>query len=476
MARTTENSVKEYIGARYVPLFYDDGHGGAQWTNTVEYEPLTIVVYEGNSFTSRQYVPVGVSINDTRYWLETGNWNSQIEQYRQEVLSFDGRITTAQTTAAGAATAAAAAQTTANTANTAAGTAQTTADGAVAVNNVQNARLDALEREAQITDLVTIGDSWADGWNGTETITPWETYTRAALGNPTMYTNHQGGAGFWKVNQYGNNFQSLMEELANGMTEEQRLRVKYVLIAGGVNDATAADYNDVRSAVFDCCVSARNLFANAKVYVAGISLMGLQSYTNVANMQQILTAYQHGCAGGGAGYITNSEFIAVSERWDSTRTHLQAYTRLGIILAGGLISGSVDIHVEGRTRLYPLTGNTITKGAQTTVRVHNNYTQFEIGDLFFTFDTALSVDYGTRVQIASWNSTLALQRGHGLETTFIGLARIENEGWKMVSGTLNLMENGDVLIRVMPPVGSSPISITALNMYMGWPSASTMMA
>lgn len=86
-------AIREYIGARYVPKFYDDGQGGAEWTNTVEYEPLTIVQYQGNSYTSRQYVPVGIAITDTRYWLLTGNWQSQIEQYRQEVYTFDGRIT-----------------------------------------------------------------------------------------------------------------------------------------------------------------------------------------------------------------------------------------------------------------------------------------------------------------------------------------------------------------------------------------------
>lgn len=86
-------AIREYIGARYVPKFYDDGQGGAEWTNTVEYEPLTIVQYQGNSYTSRQYVPVGIAITNTDYWLLTGNWQSQVEQYRQEVYAFDGRIT-----------------------------------------------------------------------------------------------------------------------------------------------------------------------------------------------------------------------------------------------------------------------------------------------------------------------------------------------------------------------------------------------
>ena len=76
-------SVREYVGARYVPLFATP----LEWDNAKTYEPLTIVMHEGNSFTSRQYVPVGIDINNNEYWAETGNYNAQIEQYRQEVLN-----------------------------------------------------------------------------------------------------------------------------------------------------------------------------------------------------------------------------------------------------------------------------------------------------------------------------------------------------------------------------------------------------
>ena len=84
---------RQYIGARYVPIFGRRGEESIQWDNTAPYEPLTIVQYQGNTFTSRQYVPTGVDINNTAFWASTGIYNAQIEQYRQEVLQFDGRIT-----------------------------------------------------------------------------------------------------------------------------------------------------------------------------------------------------------------------------------------------------------------------------------------------------------------------------------------------------------------------------------------------
>ena len=82
-------AVTQYIGARYVPLFADP----LQWDNERTYEPLTIVQHQGNSYTSRQAVPVGIDITNESYWALTGNYNAQIEAYRQEVQTFDARIT-----------------------------------------------------------------------------------------------------------------------------------------------------------------------------------------------------------------------------------------------------------------------------------------------------------------------------------------------------------------------------------------------
>ena len=77
---------RQYIGARYVPLFGRKDEESIIWDNSAPYEPLTVVLYQGNSFTSRQYVPAGVEITNEEFWAETGNFNAQVEQYRQEVM------------------------------------------------------------------------------------------------------------------------------------------------------------------------------------------------------------------------------------------------------------------------------------------------------------------------------------------------------------------------------------------------------
>lgn len=68
-----------YKGHRYVPLIM------GVWDVTKEYEGLSIVQWEGNSFTSKKEVPVGTLLSNETYWASTGNYNAQIEFYRRDV-------------------------------------------------------------------------------------------------------------------------------------------------------------------------------------------------------------------------------------------------------------------------------------------------------------------------------------------------------------------------------------------------------
>ena len=80
-------ATRQYIGARYVPIFDGD------WDNTKDYDPLVIVSYQGNSYTSRTFVPAGTAITNETYWALTGNYNAQVEAYRQEVQTLENDFT-----------------------------------------------------------------------------------------------------------------------------------------------------------------------------------------------------------------------------------------------------------------------------------------------------------------------------------------------------------------------------------------------
>lgn len=83
---------RQYIGARYVPIFGRKGEDTVEWDDVAPYEPLTVVMHLGVSYVSRQYVPTGTPITDTDFWVETYRFNAQVEQYREEVLSFQDQI------------------------------------------------------------------------------------------------------------------------------------------------------------------------------------------------------------------------------------------------------------------------------------------------------------------------------------------------------------------------------------------------
>ena len=76
--------VKQYVGARYVPKFASP----VEWAADTSYEALTIVTFNNASYTSKVPVPptVGNPANNPQYWALTGNYNAQVEEYRQTAL------------------------------------------------------------------------------------------------------------------------------------------------------------------------------------------------------------------------------------------------------------------------------------------------------------------------------------------------------------------------------------------------------
>lgn len=56
-----------FIGERYILLFANP----VEWDSSRAYEHLTIVMYEGEGYTSRYAVPPGIAIDDGKYWVKT---------------------------------------------------------------------------------------------------------------------------------------------------------------------------------------------------------------------------------------------------------------------------------------------------------------------------------------------------------------------------------------------------------------------
>lgn len=74
-----------YVGARYIPMF--SKHNDGVWDINHAYEPLEIVLYGGNSYTSKTFIPAGIELTNKTYWALTGNYNAQYEQLNQNYVS-----------------------------------------------------------------------------------------------------------------------------------------------------------------------------------------------------------------------------------------------------------------------------------------------------------------------------------------------------------------------------------------------------
>ena len=76
---------RQYIGARYVPVFADP----LQWSSSNAYEPLTIVMNNNNTYTSKKAVPTGIQITNEEYWALTGPYNAQLSDLATQVGVLD---------------------------------------------------------------------------------------------------------------------------------------------------------------------------------------------------------------------------------------------------------------------------------------------------------------------------------------------------------------------------------------------------
>lgn len=79
----------QYIGARYVPKFYENSHdpSSMEWESGKGYEALTVVTWNDDTYTSKKPVPSGVGnpASNPTYWAKTGNFNAALESLQEEI-------------------------------------------------------------------------------------------------------------------------------------------------------------------------------------------------------------------------------------------------------------------------------------------------------------------------------------------------------------------------------------------------------
>lgn len=282
--------VRQYVGARYVPVFASP----LEWSSTQGYEPLTIVAYQGNSYTSMQSVPAGIDIANTEYWAQTGNYNAQIEAYRQEVLAYDGRITANAN--------AIAAETQARESEVAEAMDDIAAETQARINgdNELALRIDSLSKQTPVQgengrNAVFIGDSFMAP---TASYPQKLAYFTAQLMGWTMYNYAYGGSGWVDEAGASMNFYHQIQKAAQQISIPVA-DVDYIVIGGGYNDwndPTPLTYNQLYSAALQTIKEARAQFPSAQIIA--IPMM-FRNYGVDTHMHDLYSAIVAGIAASG---------------------------------------------------------------------------------------------------------------------------------------------------------------------------------
>lgn len=271
----------EYTGMRYVPVFADP----PEWSSANSYEPLEIVIHEGNSYTSKTFIPVGIDISDPQYWALTGNYNAQVEQYRQEVLKFDGRIE------------------------------KNTKDIEKNANDIAAVKTVADNLESHVgTEFIVIGDSWSDTDPSTTTYIKWpitfQKYTRMNIHNYAR--NGASVVGSTPDPGQSGNFLGQVNK-AIGDTSFDHSRVGLIVIMGGVNDyRSGRTFSDVAEAWSGHIASLTAAFPKARI----VSFLNYQIFLsrdewNWTNLAKRVIRERSGCpVHSMIGWVSGSQFIA----------------------------------------------------------------------------------------------------------------------------------------------------------------------
>lgn len=351
---------RQYIGARYVPKFYENG----AWTANTAYEALTIVTRNGNSYTSKKPVPanIGAPENNPEYWVSTGVYNAQVQELSDRIDV--------------------------NTAD---------------IENLENTK--ALNRK-----FILIGDSYAVGVYDGGIVNGWTHYFKDKLGlteGVNCFTSAIGGSGF---NDPDDTFLGLLQALNS--TIDDKDSITDIVVAGGHNDtatinaAADAQYNALIAAITAFYNYARQNYKNARVWISYISKTMGQTQAWIERARFCKFAYQ--------GDVNTLKYNIIPDidlglnietyyyqprnnQTDLVHCNQNGYMYIGYSLAGAVCGTNNEVFKTIRNGgLVPESYITVTSGDPRFLVFNNDV-------IFYTTDAGMQISIGdTKPTADSW--------------------------------------------------------------------------
>ena len=209
----------QYIGARYVPLFFTNPDDSSNnWKAGVVYDPLTVVTDLNQSYTSKIPVPasVGRPSENPTYWILTGAYSAQVEQYRQEVEEVKTEI------------------------------------------DDLDAHIFNPYRPVGMKKVIFIADSYGTQYSG---LLLSDMRSRLNISEDNFYSDAAGSIGFAHANN-NQTFLTLLQNIKASMSAEEIAEVTHIIVVGGANDTLESE-SAVETAIDTFSSYCRNNFPNA---------------------------------------------------------------------------------------------------------------------------------------------------------------------------------------------------------------------
>lgn len=403
----------QYIGARYVPLFYTNPDDNSNnWKSGVAYDPLTVVTDLNQSYTSKIQVPasVGRPSENPTYWILTGAYSAQVEQYRQEVVAVR--------------------------------------------EDMEN-----IETKVNANKILFVGDSYntiypGEGWD-TEFI------RQAGLSASDYFKIDIAGLGFATSPSWTNALLNRLDQI-----EDKELYTA-VIVCGGTNDRSYTQAQLISAMeLFQNTVKAN--FPNARMYVGFIGWSGIASQHT--GFRSALNNYIEACNSLGIAYLHNVEYVLhwkpyLRDNQSVTPGDYFHPTSAGLVALGGKIldaymTGTCTVkYSDNLTLTADGTNVTSIAGDTCSVAMDNNVTTVTLGAQTINFASAVTALAGKVIGTFSCNCFDPVSVLNALNAMNVSTSNATPLNWVFNGGNISIAPYGPISAgnhRSMPAIWTFP--------------------
>ena len=308
--------VHQYIGARYVPYYYENSLDptSTEWEANVNYEALTVVTLPNqHSYISKKFVPdtIGTPASNAEYWLDTGSDNAYIQDLQDQIDAIVLDMGAAQSD--------------------------------ISDLQTDTQQLYKMQQNLSTHNVLIVSDSYGD------TPGEWPDKLAALAGwdSDHFHNLSVSGSAFYGNAGAGPHFIDQITNYAGDRNE-----ITDIIVCGGINDAYYDSNNaSLNQAIKDFCDYAKAEYPNAKIHIGFIGhILQSSPHLNGRTWKMVVftcRTYYYQAAINGVNILNNVEYalsqIVTALDADGLHPSSTGSTILGNAIFEALTTGAAKI-------------------------------------------------------------------------------------------------------------------------------------